>query len=106
MKKDGITVKMPSNPLPSVIGWLLEIGLAEAAGMGTVPIGWSTIDAWQRTTGVQLAPWQARLLRHLSTEYVAESRKAEDATCPAPWRVETTDKEREIAQRRLEMVLG
>ena len=70
------------------------------------PISWLTIDAWQRVTGVHLAPWEARLIRTLSIEYLAEHRRAESENCPAPWRAEVTQQERNAEQARLEMVLG
>ena len=92
--------------MPNLTGWLIEIGLCEAAGMGMVPVAWSTIEAWQRLTGVSLSPWEAKLLHHLSTEYLAEGRRAESENCPAPWRSGVTQTEREIEQARLEMVLG
>lgn len=106
MKKDGLTPQMPPNPMPHIIERLVEMGLTEAAGMGAGPLGWLTIDAWQRVTGVPLSLWEARLIRKLSSEYLAESRRAESENCPAPWRAEVTQREREIEQARLEMVLG
>lgn len=106
MKKDGIPVRMPSNPAPLIINRLVEIGLTEAAGMGAAPLSWSTIDAWCNRTGIDLPPWEARLIRHLSVEYLAESRRAESENCPPPWRAEVTQRERETEQARLEMVLG
>ena len=106
MKKDGITPQMPPNPLPHVMTRLVEVGLTEANGMGASPLSWREIRAWQESTAVELSPWEARLMRHLSTAYLAESRRAEDETCPPPWRAEVTAREREIEQAKLEMVLG
>lgn len=106
MKKDGIPVRMPPNPLPHLVAWFVEIGMSEAAGMGASPLSWREINEWQRATGVALSPWEARLIRRLSTEYLAESRKAESENHPAPWRAEVTKREREIEQQRLERVLG
>lgn len=106
MKKDGIPVLMPPNPAPAMINRLLEIGLTEAAGMGAVPLSWREIDSWCHRTSVNLPPWEARLLRQLSVEYLAEGRRAESENCPPPWRAEVTQRERELEQARLEMVLG
>lgn len=106
MKKNGIVPAMPPNPAPHIIARLVEIGLTEAAGMGAGPISWQSIHAWQALTGVHLPPWEARLLRSLSLDYVAEGRRAESETCPPPWRSEVTARERETELQRLEMVLG
>jgi hypothetical protein len=106
MKKDGIPIRMPPNPLPHIVAWFVEIGISEAAGMGAAPLSWGAINAWQLATGINLSPWEARLIRRLSTEYLAESRKAESENHPAPWRAEVTQREREIEQAILERVLG
>ena len=97
---------MPPNPVPSIVNHLLEIGPSEAAGMGIGPVSWQTIDVWQRITGVTLTPWQARLIRQLSQEYVAELRRAESETCPPPWRGKVTQREREVEQATLKQILG
>ncbi|MCJ8158352.1 hypothetical protein [Sphingomonas sp. LaA6.9] len=106
MKKGGITPPMPPNSAPHIIGRLVEIGLTEAAGMGAAPLSWQSIHAWQTVTGIRLAPWEARLIRALSVEYLAEGRRAETENCPPPWRAEVTERERETEVDRLRVVLG
>jgi len=106
MKKDGIAPKMPSNPAPHIVARLIEIGITETTGMGPAPLSWREIDAWQRHTGVPLPPREARLLRQLSLSYIAESRRAEDETCPPPWRAEVTQRELDVAEEKLRLVLG
>jgi hypothetical protein len=106
MTKDGITAAMPSNPMPHVITRLIEIGITESTGMGPAPLSWSEIGAWQASTGVLLAPWEAKLLRQLSIAYLSETRRAESENCPPPWRAEVSDRERDIEDARLRMVLG
>ena len=106
MRRRKITPPMPPNPMPHIITRAVEVGLTEAAGMGVVPISWREITHWQRNTGVVLAPWEARLLRKLSTEYVAEMRRAESENCPPPWNAEPTRREIETEEARLRLVLG
>jgi hypothetical protein len=106
LKKDKVTAQMPPNPMPHIIGRLTEIGITEAAGMGAAPISWATLTEWQRNTGVELMPWEARLHRKLSLAYLTESRRAEDENCPPPWRAEVTKQEIDAAERALRMVLG
>jgi hypothetical protein len=106
MKRAKIEPAMPPNPLPHLVEWFIEMGMSEANGMGMSPISWREIDAWCHRTGIDLSPWEAQILRRLSVEYLAESRRAEDENCPSPCRTEVTQSERETEQARLEMVLG
>lgn len=85
MEADGVTPDMPPVSAPFLIGWLMEIGPVEAAGMDRAPISWATMRAWEQIAGISLEPWQARLLRRLSADYLSENRAAEDPDAVAPW---------------------
>lgn len=105
LKRQKVVPPMPPNPMPQMIDRLVEIGLSEAAGMGAAPISWQSIIAWQQAAGVRLTPWEARLLRKLSIEYLAEAKRAESENCPPPWRAEVTDRERQTEVKNLSLVL-
>lgn len=105
MKLGGSLPPMPFNPAPIVIERLMEVGLFEANGMGITPISWPTIDAWCRCTRLDLSPWAVRLLRRLSADYVAESRRADDETAPSPWRAPVMKSEADLEEARLLAVL-
>jgi hypothetical protein len=106
MKRDGVVPAMPFNPAPHILSRLIEIGLTESNGMGATPLSWREINEWQRAMSIELAPWEARLIRRLSVEYLTEGRRAESENCPPPWRAEVTQRERDLEQARLEMLLG
>lgn len=106
MERRKIVPRMPPNTMPHIVARLVEIGVSEAAGMGVVPLSWREIDAWCARTGIDLSPWEARLIRALSAEHVAWSRKAESENCPAPWRVEVTKSEKDAELAALQSVLG
>ena len=106
MKKDKIVPAMPENPAPHITSRLIEIGLTEAAGMGAAPLSWREIDAWCARTAVDLDPWESRLLRSLSLEYLAQGRRAESEACPAPWRAPITQREIDVEMAQLEALLG
>lgn len=106
MRKDDVPVLMPPNPAPHIIDRLVEIGLTEAGAMSAVPLSWREIDAWSSRTGVDLAPWEARLIRSLSVAYVAESRRAESENAPPPWKAPITEREINTEEARLMAVLG
>ncbi len=106
LKRKKINPPMPPNPAPHITDWLIEMGLTEAAGMGAVPISSRELSAWQDNTCVRLAPWEARLIRELSKAYLAEGRIAESETCPPPWRAPVTQRELDIEESQLRMLLG
>jgi hypothetical protein len=105
-KRDGIEPPMPPNPMPHLIGHLIEAGITQSTGMDRTPLSWCEIEAWQRTTHARLSVWEVRLLRKLSLAYVSEGRRAEDENCPAPWRGEVTQAERVATEAALRRVLG
>lgn len=106
LKKDGVQPELPPNPLPHVVNRLIEISLAEAAGMGIGPVSWLMIHAWQQVTGIELGPWEGRIIRRLSLAYVAEGRKAESENCPPPFHTQVTEREKVTELATLQMVLG
>ena len=106
MKADRIKPALPPNPAPHIIDRLIEIGLTEAAGMGSGPLSWREINEWQAATFVTLDPWEARLIHSLSRDYVAENRAAEDRNRPSPFRAPITQREIELEDEMLRSVLG
>lgn len=65
-----------------LLEYLFEIGPTMAAGMGNGPITFSEILAWQLLTGIRLRPWEVRLLRRLSRDYLGAS---QSDVVHAPW---------------------
>ena len=76
-----------------LVGYLLEIGPVQASGMGQGPISHESILAWQALTGIELEPWESRLLRRLSSEYLSESNRAQKLGCEPPWKIEGIKRE-------------
>jgi hypothetical protein len=106
LKQQGVTPPMPPNSAPHIINRLVDIGLTGSNGMEMIPLPQSEIAAWQTNSCVRLAPWEAKLIRRLSTEYVSERGRAESETCPPPWRAPITNREIETEEARLRAVLG
>lgn len=82
----GIFIEMP--PLEwgdYLISYLFEFGPTMAAGMGNGPLTATEILAWQELMGIEFDPWEARLLRRLSNEYVSESYLATKRDRPPPY---------------------
>lgn len=85
MRVKGIDPNLPDNPAPYLVEYLFEVGPTVSAGMGPVILGWRDLQAWQELIGIDLAPWELRLLRRLSADYLSQSLKAEKPDCPAPF---------------------
>lgn len=96
-------------PITEEAGYLVETlmdaGIFTAAGMGQVPITWADLAAWQGGTGITLEPWESRLLRRMSTEYLNELHRAEKHDAPPPWHVELTPEQRQQVAARIKDVL-
>ncbi len=107
MRQQGIkTPPMPANPATHITDRLIEMGLTEAAGMSAVPLSWKEINAWCDGTCVDLPPWERKLIRRLSTDYLAESRRAESETCPAPWLAPANEVTIAAEMHLLDSILG
>lgn len=101
MRADNLTPDLPDNPAPYLIEWLFEIGPVVPAGMGMASIGWRDLAAWQDVTGIELDPWEARLLRRLSAEYHVQAQKAEKPDCPAPYTAASIELNRDAVDRKV-----
>ena len=102
MQAQGAAPSMPplrAELLP-MLAHLQDVGPVLAGGMGPAPITYGELQAWQVTTGIDLIPWQATMLRRLSREFVAETSAAAEAARPAPWAPEHENAERRAAVAR------
>lgn len=85
-KDDEYQPEMPKlGEAGYIVGYLYEIGPVMSAGMGPGPLTHTEMRAWQRNTGIRLQPWEARLLRRLSMDYLAESNRSTTRGCKPPW---------------------
>lgn len=98
---------MPPCPAPVFITWLFDAGPYEAGAMGKAALGWVTIGAWSREACIALAPWQKRLLRRLSGDYLREGDRAVKHDCPPPWQPdEMTPHSRDIVSAKIKSVFA
>ncbi|MYM37264.1 hypothetical protein GTP38_23335 [Duganella sp. FT94W] len=87
MTASGSPIEMP--PLECgeyLLGYLYDVGPVVPAGMGSGPVTYAEIEAWQRVSGISLHPWEAALIRRLSGEYAAESHAATKQNHPPPFK--------------------
>jgi len=76
----------PIDPESHVyLDMLFDVGPVQAGGFGPQCVSWSEIESWMRLNGHQLSSPEARLLRRLSSIYVAAQQELRAADAPAPW---------------------
>jgi len=85
---------------------MLEIGPIEPGGMSSVPIGWASIRTWCELTRTPLRPWEARILRRMSAEYLRGLRDGEKMDSLAPFAAEVTDDRRKAVERQIDRLFG
>lgn len=107
MKAEGIEPELPALEVGShLITHLFEVGPV-SVGMGSAsPISWVDLAAWQEQTGVELQPWEARLVRRLSREYASETQRAQDPAAASPLAILATEKVRETVARHTRGLFG
>lgn len=91
-----------------LLEFLWEVGPTACGPAGPVQLPASEIESWQRQIGIQLQPWEFRLLRRLSGDYANESYAATKPDRPPPF-AESKDAERLRAaelQRKLDTFLS
>lgn len=102
---DGLPLPLPEIEVTYVVDLLFEIGPVVPGGMGAVPLRSEHLLAWREEQGITLDPWESRMLRRLSRDYLIASQKAEKPDCPQPWDQESERdrRERSAAQVRRTM---
>lgn len=91
MRERDETPLFPANPARYLTDWLFDVGPSCSGSMGEAAVSYQDLVAWQACNGVELLPWEAGLLRRLSSEYMAERRNAEEPARPAPYAGEVDD---------------
>lgn len=76
---------MPPCEAEYLVAYLFDAGPVMAAGMGVATLSHQELQAFCELTGIALQPWEARMLRNLSRDYLTASQAAEKIDCPAPW---------------------
>lgn len=86
-----------------ILEYLFEIGPTMADG----PLTFSEIESWMRTTEIHLSPFEVRLIRRLSREYLGESFAAtkRDREPPYVGNAAERDANRKAVQRAMDQAI-
>lgn len=101
MEEAGELVLLPECTAGFLIDHLIEIGPTVPTGFGPAAFGWREVEAWQNCIGVDLPPWQARLLVQLSREYAGFAAMATEPDCSSPLEDEPGEDRRAQVAREL-----
>lgn len=88
-----------------LVEMLLDAGPIVSSTSGTRALTWRDFEAWERVTGADVRPWEARILRRLSNDYLAELNRAEAYDAPPPWEREATPEHRKRVSQHIKNVL-
>jgi hypothetical protein len=105
LREKGLQPDLPSAGLAAyLVDYLFEAGPVVSNAMGAQPLGWPDLAAWQQGTGIELQPWEARALRHLSTVYLASAQAAQAHDCPPPWSCDPDPDRRDLIGNALKNI--
>ena len=73
--------------MPDLIAgeYLLDILFYLGPVRGEMPLSEDDFDSWERRRGIELEPWEAEQLVHLSKTYMHEMHDARNISALAPW---------------------
>lgn len=77
--------ELPPVDLPYLVAVLFEVGPVMAGAMGMLPLDEQELAAWQSNTGIELQPWESRMIKVLSRDYLSESSRATKPDWPPVW---------------------
>jgi hypothetical protein len=108
MHKEDRIAFLPDASADFLIPLFLEVGPTMPSGIGSLPLTYSEIEAWKRSTDRLLEPWEARALVAMSREYVAFTTEASKPGCPSPMAAldEMTDEKRRNVANSLKSAFG
>lgn len=84
-----------------VITYWQDIGVVEAGAMGPVPLSSKEIASWQECSGVELQPWEFRVLREMSRRYLIQAEESKKPECPPPYGDPVNEFDRQIVSKKV-----
>lgn len=95
-----------AGPGAYLVGYLFDAGPLVSTGQGSAALSWRDMEAWQSGTGIELQPWEARIVRALSHTYLSSAIAAKNPDCPAPYAEAPAPDQRERISNALRSIFG
>lgn len=105
---EGAAVPLPEpGPAAHLLDHLFDAGPVMHGGMGAAPLSYGELHAWSALRGIDLEPWEFKLMRDLSRAYAAESSTADNPSAAPPWvEIDQTADARKAVSDRIRAALG
>jgi len=88
-----------------LVDYLFEVGPVESGGLGAGPVTHRELYFWQLDIGLELDPWEIRMLRRLSIAYLQQHTKSVKGDCKPPWDVEEARDHAVVAKSMQQSIL-
>lgn len=84
-KDEDVPIELPEVEVGYLVAYLWDVGPTLKSSGGESPLTHGEILAWQQLQGIELQPWETRILIRLSFDYLVQSQKSEKFDCIAPY---------------------
>ena len=78
---DGLDIVLPECDAEYLLEYLFELGMT----LGDRPLDHTEIASWQSNTGMELQPFEVRIIKRLSQAYLSASSEYKDPDSETPW---------------------
>lgn len=95
-----------AGPGAYLVDHLFDAGPLVSTGQGSAALSWRDMAAWQSGTGIELQPWEARIVRALSHVYLSSAIAAKSPDCPAPYAEAPAPDQRTRVANSLRAIFG
>ena len=89
------------GPAQYLANYWFELGLVGNGAMVPVAISATELLAWQQGSGVELTPWEFRVLREMSRAYIASMNAAENPECQPPYGKQVDEFDRSVISNKV-----
>lgn len=101
IEANGGTPLFPEVDAAYLIQHWFSVGLTGHGAMGPTALSALELMAWQQGTGVDLVPWEFRVLREMSRAYVAQYHDSEEPACPPPYGEQAKEYDRDAVAKKI-----
>lgn len=108
MQDDGIAADLPEiRACEYLVAFLFQVGPTLLTPMGASPLTHGELRSFMTNTGLSLSAWEALTLRRLSADFLGESNRATEPSCPPPFASSVTSAERrEAVAKKIDAYFG
>lgn len=92
---------MPEVEAEYVIAYWQQCGMAGQGMSGPVGLTAVELNAWEQSMGVELSPWEHKVIREMSRAYVAALHGGEEPDAPPPYGAAVVEVDRAAVSKKV-----